>query len=241
MNSLLLDSRAECEPSLASQIHDCTRELMEATNVIEAKAKESVDQIKSAAEARCAQVDAAKKAAEEKRKKQVAEGEAKIKGEGAALQAKSSELKDLRCASETVREDLHQSDRLKTELAERVVDLAASRDLEKRICGQKKAVVEDYFDAVEKQVAQYQSLLGLSMSRDSNGHLEFTFNRVDPRSPSRSFSLALHLHPISKLYSFVSSSPQVDFQPLVDALNRTNNLKRFLCRSRKAFIATLKH
>ena len=45
---------------------------------------------------------------------------------------------------------------MKTELAERVVDLAATRDLEKRICGQKKAVVEDYFDAVDKQVAQYQ-------------------------------------------------------------------------------------
>ena len=88
MNSLLLDSRAECEPSLASQIHDCTRELMEATNVIETRAKESVDQIKSVAEARGAQVDAAKKAAEEKKKKQVAEAETKVKSEGEGLQVR---------------------------------------------------------------------------------------------------------------------------------------------------------
>jgi len=240
MNSLLLDSRTESEPSLASQIHDCTRELMEATNVIEVRAKDSVDKLKSAVDATCGRVDAAKKTVEEKRKRQVAESVAIVKNEGVALETKSADLQSLQTASESLRSDLHQSSRLKTELEEKVVDLAATRDLEKQICSKKKLIVDDYFDAVEKQVNLYQSQLGLAMVRDSNGDLEMTFTRVDSRSPSRSFALVLHLHPHSKLYSFVSSTPQLDFQPLVDALNRTNNLKKFLCRARKTFVANLR-
>jgi len=236
-----MDSRAESESSsLASQIHDCARELMEATNVIEARAKESVDKIKSVSDANCTKVDAAKKSSDDKKKKEVAIAVNKVKDEGAGLEAKASDLRGLRCASEAVRADLHQSKRLKTELAEEVVDLAETRDLEKRICGKKKVVVDDYFDAVDKQVALYQNQLGLAMRRDANGHLELTFTRIDARNSSRPFSLILHLHPNSKLYSFVSSSPEADFQPLVDALNRTNNLKRFISRARRAFVAHLK-
>ena len=86
-----------------------------------------------------------------------------------------------------------------------------------------------------------QTQMGLSVSRDVNGDLALTFTRLDPRSHSRPFTLALHLDPESKLYSFVSSSPKADFQPLVNALNRTNNLKKFICRARKTFADNLKH
>merc|ERR1712198_181817 len=103
---------------------------MEATNVIEARAKDSVDKLKSVADATCGRVDAAKKTVDEKRKREVAEGVANLNGEGIALETKSADLKGLQTASESLRSDLHQSSRLKAELGEKVVDLATTRDLE---------------------------------------------------------------------------------------------------------------
>ena len=65
-------------------------------------------------------------------------------------------MTSLKNESEAIRVDLHQSGRLKTDLADEVVDLTATRDLEKTICDQKKIVVDDYIDANEKAVALYQ-------------------------------------------------------------------------------------
>ena len=89
-----MDSRAESESSsLASQIHDCARELMEATNVIEARAKESVDKIKSVSDANCTKVDAAKKSSDDKKKKEVAIAVSKVKDEGAGLEVRCGEVR----------------------------------------------------------------------------------------------------------------------------------------------------
>jgi len=240
MNSLLLDSRTEGEPSLASQLHDCTRDLMEANNLIEIKAKHSVDEIKSIVDARCVKAETAKKEVDEKRKRQINDGADKVKGEATAVESQSSNLTSLKNESEAIRVDLHQSGRLKTDLADEVVDLTATRDLEKTICDQKKTVVDDYIDANEKAVALYQTHLGLTIGRTPAGDLSISFTRLDSRSPSRAFHLVLHLDATSKLYSFVSSTPEAasaDLQRLVGDLNRTNDLKRFICRARRIFLS----
>jgi len=236
-----LESRNDSEPSVASLLHDCTRELMEATNVIDVGAKESVDKVKGLVDANLGKTETSKKTVNERRKKEVENGVGRIKEEGTALETQTASLKTLKRELEETKVDLRQSVTAKTNLAEEVVESAASRDLEKKICGKKKMVVDDYLDAVDKAVSVYQNHMGLSITRNSNGDLEVSFTRLDSRSLSRPFSLVLHLHPNSKLYSFVSSSPELDFQPLVNALNRTNNFKKFICRVRQTFVENLKH
>ena len=71
MNSLLLDSRTDGDPSLAAKIHDCTRELMEATNAIETQAKASVDKVKAVVDVNACKVEAAKRNIYDQRKKQL--------------------------------------------------------------------------------------------------------------------------------------------------------------------------
>jgi len=241
MNSLLLDSRTEGDPSLAAKIHDCTRELMEATNAIETQAKASVDKVKAVVDANACKVEAAKRNVYDQRKKQLDTAVASANEEGKLLESQSGDLSTALSELESTRADLRQSETTKTDLTKELTELASTRDLEKKICGMKKSVVDDYVDAVDAAVAVYQTQMGLSVSRDVNGDLALTFTRLDPRSHSRPFTLALHLDPESKLYSFVSSSPKADFQPLVNALNRTNNLKKFICRARKTFADNLKH
>jgi len=241
MSSILLESRTESEPSVASQIHDCTRELMDATNVIDFRAKECVEIVRAAVDANVSKVEMAKKDVNEKRKREVENSACKIKDEGTNLEGQSNGLKSLKRGMEETQVDLRQSSTEKAHLAEGVIVSAATRDLEKKICGKKKLVVDDHLDTVDKVLSVYQTHLGLSIGRNPNGDLEMTFTRLDPRSPSRSFSIILHLHSNSKLYSFVSSSPELDFQPLVNSLNRTNNLKKFVCRVRRTFIENFKH
>ena len=65
-------------------------------------------------------------------------------------------MKTLKRELEETKVDLRQSVTAKTNLAEEVVESAASRDLEKKICGKKKMVVDDYLDAVDKAVSVYQ-------------------------------------------------------------------------------------
>jgi len=241
MSSILLESRNESDPSVASQIHDCTRELMEASNLIEVRAKESVGRVKAVVDANIAKAETSKKTVNETRKKEVENGAAQIKSEGNSLESQSVALQTLTREFEGTRAGLRQSVNAKGILAGEVIESAASRDLEKEICNKKKLVVDDYLDAVSKAVSVYQTHMGLTVDRNSNGDLEITFTRLDPRSLSRQFSLILHLHPGTKLYSFVSSSPELDFQPLANALNRTNNLKKFICRARRTFIENLKN
>lgn len=241
MSSILLESRNDSEPRVASLLHDCTRELMEATNVIDIRAKESEGVIKAAVESNIAKIDQAKKGAMEKRKKEVDLSAAKVTEAGSNLGIQSTAFQALITDVEETRVNLRQALTAKESLAEGVIDSVASRDLEKKICAKKKLIVDDYLDAVEKAAAVYRTHLGLSLDRNSNGNLEMTFTRIDPRSLSRPFSLVLHLHSESKLYSFVSSSPSLDFQSLVNMLNRTNNMKKFVCRVRRTFVENLKH
>jgi len=205
--------------------------------VIDVGAKELVDKVKSLVDANLGKTETSKKTVNERRKKEVENGVGRIKEEGTTLETQTASLKTLKRELEETKVDLRQSVTAKTNLAEEVIESAASRDLEKKICGKKKMVVDDYLDAVDKAVSVYQNHMGLSITRNSNGDLEVSFTR----SLSRPFSLVLHLHPNSKLYSFVSSSPELDFQPLVNALNRTNNFKKFVCRARRTFVENLKH
>ena len=86
MSSILLESRTESEPSVASQIHDCTRELMDATNVIDFRAKECVEIVRAAVDANVSKVEMAKKDVNEKRKREVENSACKIKVEGTNLE-----------------------------------------------------------------------------------------------------------------------------------------------------------
>ena len=88
MNSLLLDSRTEGDPSLAAKIHDCTRELMEATNAIETQAKASVDKVKAVVDANACKVEAAKRNVYDQRKKQLDTAVASANEEGKLLEVR---------------------------------------------------------------------------------------------------------------------------------------------------------
>ena len=62
------------------------RELMEATNVIDVGAKESVDKVKSLVDANLGKTETSKKTVNERRKKEVENGVGRIKEEGTTLE-----------------------------------------------------------------------------------------------------------------------------------------------------------
>ena len=73
-----------------------------------------------------------------------------------STQSLSGDLSTARSELESTIADLRQCETTKTDLTKELAELASTRDLEKKICGMKKSVVDEYVDAVDEAVAIYQ-------------------------------------------------------------------------------------
>ncbi|XP_012942574.1 kinetochore protein Spc25 [Aplysia californica] len=94
---------------------------------------------------------------------------------------------------------------------------------------------------LEEEDAQFRKQLALDVIKIKGGYLQFVFTQIDDRNPELPYTLSLGLDENRK-YKVPSSDPVIaDLEELVDQLNCSNNLDKFLHTVRRRFQSTTSH
>lgn len=103
----------------------------------------------------------------------------------------------------------------------------------------KESHLNKKIEELEKGISYFEEYLGLKLERFEDSYLKFTFTCIDESDQNRKFWFTLQLEGVPGVYKVLECSPEISgCQDIVNELNETNSLKKFLWKMRKEFKLT---